>query len=195
MIKIDAFPTHLQQLGDVLLLPLEERGVPNQPVLDDFANPRLQLTVWEGLESVGVNEDTIRLVESSNHVLAKSVVHPSLAAHRAVHHGHHRGRNLNEIHATLVGRRRVANHIPNHAAAKGHKGALPVEAVLQGLVIDQVQGGQVLVLLGLGVVCCVSMKIGGLVASRLTHLFTIRKDARVGVLAGRLEDTLNPRKV
>ena len=39
------------------------------------------------------------------------------------------------------------------------------------------------------------MKIGGMVASRLTHLFTIRKDARVGVLAGRLEDTLNPRKV
>ena len=43
-----------------------------------------QLSVWQGVERVCVDQHAARLVERANHVLAQRVVHPRLAAHRRV---------------------------------------------------------------------------------------------------------------
>ena len=121
-----------------LLLPLEEGSVADETVLDYLRDTRLELAVGESVEGVGVDEDTLRLVEGPNHVLTQGVVHPRLAPDGGVHHGHHGRGDLDEVHAPLVRGGSESNHIANNPTTEGDKGALAVQALV---VVDGGGGG------------------------------------------------------
>ena len=87
-----------------------------QPILNYFANPAFQLPIRQSVQSISVYEDTLRLVEGSDHVLSERVVYTSLSANAGVNHCHHGCWDLNEVYATLVDSSGEADHVTDHTA-------------------------------------------------------------------------------
>ena len=69
----------------------------------------------------------VRLVEGADQVLAARMVDAGLAADGGVHHREQRRRQLHDRDAALVGGRREARDVADHAAAEGEHQAVAVE--------------------------------------------------------------------
>ena len=89
-------------------------------------------------------------MKCSDHVLAELVVHPRLPPDRTINHRHDAGGDLDEVHAPLIGRGSVADHVAYDAAAEGDEGRPAVKAVGEGRIVNQVQGGEVLEFFAVG---------------------------------------------
>ena len=58
------------------------------------------------------------------------MVDGGLAAHRGVHEGQQRGRDLHQAHAAVIGGGGEPGHVAGHAAAQGDNGGGPVVSIL-----------------------------------------------------------------
>ena len=64
--------------------PIEEPGAGRHPVLDHFVQAGPEFAARQGAEHGGIDDDRVRLVKRSDHVLAGRMVDPGLAANRRV---------------------------------------------------------------------------------------------------------------
>mmetsp|Transcript_24634 Transcript_24634/g.76094 ORF Transcript_24634/g.76094 Transcript_24634/m.76094 type:complete len:204 (-) Transcript_24634:373-984(-) len=128
-----------RQRSHVLFLPLEEGGVADETVLDDFRHARGVLAFGQSVQRVHVDQDAARLVKRADHVLALGVVHRRLPADGRVDHGHERRRDLNEVDASLIHRRGEADEVADDAASQSDEARTPVQRVLQRKVHDLLQ--------------------------------------------------------
>ncbi len=86
-----------QEACNIFFEPVQENGIANEAIFDDFGNARAQLPVRQGIERGGVGNDRSRLVKGADHVLAQRMIDSGLAAHRRINLGQERGGNLNRM--------------------------------------------------------------------------------------------------
>ena len=70
----------VQQGPHIGLEPGKKGRIADRTVLDDLRQARLQLTLRQRGQCIGINEHNSRLVKCANQVLAFFVIHPGLAA-------------------------------------------------------------------------------------------------------------------
>jgi hypothetical protein len=102
----------------VRLDPREEFEVEDRAVLHHFGEARGEFARGQRGEGGGIRDHRIGLVEGAHHVLAERMVDRGLAAHRRVHLREERGGHLQVRDAALVGGRREAGDVADHAAAE-----------------------------------------------------------------------------
>jgi hypothetical protein len=115
---------HILALG---LQPLEEGAVAQQTVLDHLGIAGPHLARVERRQHVEVGQHQARLMECAHQILATGCVDGGFAADRRVHLSQQGGRDLNEVDAALVDRRREAREVADHAAAEGCDDVAPVQ--------------------------------------------------------------------
>ena len=83
----------------VVLKPMKERGIVDQPVFHHLGITGQQLAFGQGPQHPSIGQHQARLMEAAHQVLALGRVDTGLAADRAVDLGQQGGRNLHEIEA------------------------------------------------------------------------------------------------
>jgi hypothetical protein len=83
-------------------------------------------------------------MEGADQVLALGRVDPGLAAHRGIHLGQERGRDLHEAHPTAHQAGRQTGKIADHATAEGHDEAAALQPHLQEALAQARQSGEAL---------------------------------------------------
>src|SRR6056300_92249 len=63
-----------QQLIHILLLPFKEGCITNKTILYHLTDTTFQFTIGECVKCVGIDEDTLGLVECPNHIFTEGVV-------------------------------------------------------------------------------------------------------------------------
>ena len=129
----------LHQRVHVSLDPVVEVHVGNGTVLDDFGQTGAEFASWQRLQRVEIAHHALRLVEGTDHVLAKRVVDRGLAAHRRIDLRQQRGGHLHKGHAPHVACCSEAGHVAHHATAQGEHHGLAITAVSQQGIEDEVQ--------------------------------------------------------
>src|SRR3989344_5166469 len=102
--------------------------IADEPMLDDLAETRYELTRGQGFQSVHVDHDRCGLSERAHQVLDRIEVDAGLATHRRVDLGDGGRWPLNEIDAAHVGRRGKAADIAYHSAPHVYEDRLPIRA-------------------------------------------------------------------
>ena len=69
------------QCVHILLEPIEQRGVSEQPMFDHLGEPRREFAVGQRGEAERVSEHRHRLMKGTDHVLAARVIDRGLAAY------------------------------------------------------------------------------------------------------------------
>ena len=135
---------------DVLLQPVKEAGIMDQPVFDDFCQSGSQLPLIQRIQRVGVDYYTAGLMEGPDHVFSQGMVDTRFTAYRGIDLRQKCGRYLQESHAPLITGGGKAGDIADDPSAQGNKRAVAVEAVLQQTGKDGIQRFYSLVLLSIG---------------------------------------------
>lgn len=107
---------------------IEQRGIADDPILDDLGDTRAQFAIIEGGEGGRVDDDQGRLVESTDEILALREVDGGLAADGTVHHGEERRGDLRVGHAAHEQCGKKAGGIADGATPKREHRRSAVEA-------------------------------------------------------------------
>ena len=91
---------------------------------------------------VDIGQHQARLVEGADQVLAPRRIDRRLAADRGIHLRQQGRRNLNEVDAAHVERRRQAGQVAHDTAAQGHDHVLAVQPGLKQPVQHELQLGE-----------------------------------------------------
>ena len=101
----------------------EVSRVQYDPVLDDLGEPGTELALGQRARHRRVDDHQPGLVEGADQVLGQGMVDRGLASDGGVDLGEHRGRELDDVDAAHIGRRREAGHVTHGAAAeRQHRG-------------------------------------------------------------------------
>src|SRR5512134_292289 len=121
------------------LKPFKERGVADQPVLNDLREPRSQFARGERPERVGIGNHRERLVERSDHVLAERVVDRRLAPDRGINLREQCRRHLDIGNPALKDRGGESGEIADDSAAQRDQRGAALAAVLEQRIEDAIQ--------------------------------------------------------
>jgi len=139
-------PNRRRLAGDqgvgVRLLPGEEGGVIDHPVLEHLGEPGAVFAPIHGRDQGRIDDHAHRLLEGADQVFPSRAVDAGLAAHRRIDHRQQRGRYLHEAHAAHPARGDIAGEIAADAAAEGDDGIAAVDAMGRAALPQEVGGGQ-----------------------------------------------------
>ena len=130
--------------------PFEQLRVERHPVLHHLVEARAELAPRQRREHERIDRHELRLVECANQVLAERMVHPHLAADRAVHLRQQRRRDVRHRDPAQVCGRREPRGIADHAAADRNDAGAPVGASRHERVVHAAGGLQRLGTLTIG---------------------------------------------
>ena len=108
-----------EQLGHVVVQPVEQQRIPDAAVLDHFGEPGSEFPVRERGQRVRVRDDRQGLMKRTDQILAARVIDSGLAADRRVDLREQRRGDLHVAHAPLVAGRREARNVADHPAPQG----------------------------------------------------------------------------
>ena len=116
--------------------PIEQPRVRDQRMLHALRQAAAVVARRKRAQRVHVAQHPRRRMERASHVLAEAAgwkrqVHRRLAADRCVHHGQQRGGHHHQWNAALIGGRREARQVADHATAEGHQHIRALHACLQ----------------------------------------------------------------
>ena len=112
-------------LASDIFQKLEELRIADASVLQGFCEAVMDVAHGKRIEEVGVDEDTLWLVESTRQILAAGKVDGDFSADRAVDLRKNRRRHLEEGHASHVGSRRKSAKVARDAAREGDDCIVP----------------------------------------------------------------------
>ena len=71
-----------EQGRNIVLQPDEKRLVPDQTIFNDLGDTGMQLPLIQRVQHAGIGNNTLWLIEGTDHVFAQGVIDTGLATHR-----------------------------------------------------------------------------------------------------------------
>src|SRR6185369_11236158 len=91
--------------------PIKQIPIPDCSMLDGFTPPGSKLSLRQSLQSSDINQHQARLMKCADQVLAAGQVYPGFAPDGSVDLRQQSRRNLNEVDAAQIGRRRESSQV------------------------------------------------------------------------------------
>lgn len=110
-----------------------------------FIKPGTKFAFGQGGENARINQNSQRLVERSDKVLATTEIYAGLAADGGIHLRLHGGGNLDNVHTAHIDGGKKAGNISNHASTEGKYDDFAVGAKANQLFRQLFQAGEALV--------------------------------------------------
>ena len=129
-------PVHLLQIFPQL-------DIIDEAIFDNLTHSFNQFSFTQCFQGLGIDEDTVRLIEGTDHIFGEGGVDPRFSTDRRINLSGQAGRNLQEVDTPHIGSGHKACQITDNSASQGNDAIAPCHAFLDQKFIGLIDGFQI----------------------------------------------------